>query len=234
MPANLFLIPVPLGEMEVSQVLPIYNKEIISSIRYFIVENERTARRFLKQIHPGIDIGKLTFSLLNKYTSKEELSTFLHPIKEGHSIGVISEAGCPAIADPGAEIVAMAHQKDIQVIPLIGPSSIFLALMASGLNGQSFTFHGYLPVDSVQRIKTLKTLEQRVYSEKQTQLFIETPYRNNKVLDDILRTCKSSTLLCIAADITLKTEYIKTRRISDWKKNIPSLAKRPCIFAIGQ
>jgi 16S rRNA (cytidine1402-2'-O)-methyltransferase len=233
MAASLFLIPVTLGETEISKVLPPYNKEIILSLKYFIVENVRTARRFLKQTDPGLNMDELTFFTLNKYTTKEELSGFLDPVKDGYSIGIISEAGCPAIADPGADVVAIAQQKNIQVVPLVGPSSILLALMASGFNGQNFAFLGYLPIDNEQRIKTLKLLEQRTYSEKQTQLFIETPYRNNKLLEDILKACKPATKLCIAADITLKTEYIKTKNIGDWKKTIPDLSKRPCIFALN-
>ena len=232
MSASLFLIPVTLGETEISKVLPSYNKEIILSVKHFIVENIRTARRFLKQTDSSIQIDGLTFYTLNKHTSAEELSGFLSPIKDGHSIGIISEAGCPAIADPGADIVAIAQKKNIKVIPLVGPSSILLALMASGFNGQSFAFHGYLPIDSDQRIKTLKTLEQRIYSENQTQLFIETPYRNGKMVEDILKNCKPSTKLCIAADITLETEFIQTKTIGEWKKQVPELSKRPCIFLL--
>ncbi|MDR0547006.1 MAG: SAM-dependent methyltransferase [Dysgonamonadaceae bacterium] len=232
MPAGIYLIPVTLGETEISKVLPPYNKEIIASIRYFIVENIRTARRFLKQINPETDIDSLTFYILNKHTSAAELSGFLKPVETGNSIGIISEAGCPAVADPGADVVAIAQKKNIPVTPLVGPSSILLALMASGFNGQSFAFHGYLPIDAGERAKTLKTLEQRIYSENQTQLFIETPYRNGKLVEDILKTCKPATLLCIAADITLDGEFIKTKSIAEWKKQIPDLSKRPCIFAI--
>jgi len=232
MTSALYLIPVTLGETEISQVLPPYNKEIIASIRHFIVENVRTARRFLKQADPEIDIDSLTFYTLNKHTSDTELSGFLKPIENGHSVGIISEAGCPAIADPGADVVAIAQKKNMPVVPLVGPSSILLALMASGFNGQNFAFHGYLPIDAGEKIKTLKTLEQRVYSENQTQLFIETPYRNGKLVDDILKTCKPATLLCIAADITLSSEFIKTKSIAEWKKQVPELSKRPCIFAI--
>jgi len=230
--AGLYLIPVTLGETEISKVLPPDNKEIILSIRYFIVENVRTARRFLKQTDPGIDIDCLTFYTLNKHTSEAELSGFLKPIEDGYSIGIISEAGCPAIADPGADVVSIAQKKNIPVVPLVGPSSILLALMASGFNGQNFTFHGYLPIEAGERIKTLKVLEQRVYSEDQTQLFIETPYRNGKLIEDILKTCKPTTLLCIAADITLDSEFIKTKSVAEWKKQVPELSKRPCIFAI--
>ena len=231
MAASLFLIPTTLGDTAISKSLPDYNKTVILSLKYFIVENIRTARRFLKKTDPGIDVNTLTFFTLNKHT-KETISDFLKPIEEGYSVGIISEAGCPGIADPGAEAVAIAHRKNIRVIPLIGPSSILLALMASGFNGQCFTFHGYLPIESEQRIKTLKLLEQKIYSEDQTQLFIETPYRNNKILDDILKTCKSSVKLCIAADITLDSEYIKTLPVSEWKKQKPDLSKRPCMFAL--
>ena len=230
--ASLYLIPVTLGETEIAKVLPPYNKEIIVSIRYFIVENVRTARRFLKQTDPEIDIDSLTFYTLNKHTSDAELSSFLKPIEGGHSIGIISEAGCPAIADPGADVVAIAQKKNIPVVPLVGPSSILLALMASGFNGQSFAFHGYLPIDAGERIKALKALEQRIYSEDQTQLFIETPYRNGKLVEDILKTCKPTTRLCIAADVTLSSEFIKTKTVTEWKKQVPELSKRPCIFLI--
>jgi 16S rRNA (cytidine1402-2'-O)-methyltransferase len=232
MSASLFLIPVTLGETEIAKVLPSYNREVILSIKHFIVENIRTARRFLKQTDSSIEIDDLTFYVLNKHTSQEELAGFLNPIQEGYSVGIISEAGCPAIADPGADIVAIAQQKNIRVVPLVGPSSILLALMASGFNGQNFAFHGYLPIDNDQRVKALKTLEQRIYSENQTQLFIETPYRNNKMMEDILKTYKPATKLCIAADITLETEFIKTKTVSDWKKATPELGKRPCIFAL--
>lgn len=230
--ASLYLIPVTLGETEIPKVLPSYNREIIVSIRHFIVENVRTARRFLKQADPETDIDSLTFYTLNKRTSVAELSGFLKPVEDGYSVGIISEAGCPAVADPGADVVAIAQKKNIPVVPLVGPSSILLALMASGFNGQSFAFHGYLPINAGERIKTLKTLEQRIYSENQTQLFIETPYRNGKLLEDILKTCKPTTRLCIAADITLSSEFIKTKSVGEWKKQVPELSKRPCIFAI--
>jgi len=232
MAASLFLIPTTLGDTAISKTLPDYNKTVILSIKHFIVENVRTARRFLKKMEPSIDIDALTFFTLNKHTSKESISSFLNPVEEGYSVGIISEAGCPAIADPGAEVVAIAQQKNIRVIPLIGPSSILLALMASGFNGQCFAFHGYLPIDNEARVKSLKKIEQRIYSENQTQLFIETPYRNNKLFEDIIKTCKSSTKLCIAADITLESEYIKTLNVSDWKKQKIDLSKRPCIFAL--
>ncbi|MDR1563084.1 MAG: SAM-dependent methyltransferase [Dysgonamonadaceae bacterium] len=231
--AHLYMIPVPLGETEISKVLPASNKDIILSIRHFIVENIRTARRFLKQTDSQIDIDSLTFYTLNQHTSPAELLNYLQPVKEGFPVGVISEAGCPAIADPGADIVAIAQSEGIRVVPLVGPSSILLALMASGFNGQSFAFNGYLPVDVEAKIKALKFLEQRIYTEHQTQLFIETPYRNEKMVETILKTCRPQTNLCIAADITLSTEWIVTRSVAEWKKQtLPSLSKRPCIFAL--
>jgi 16S rRNA (cytidine1402-2'-O)-methyltransferase len=233
MQPSLFLIPVPLGDTELSKVLPSHNREIILSIRHFIVENVRTARRFLKQVEPAVNIDELAFFPLNKHTSPDEVSELLKPIESGHSIGIISEAGCPAIADPGADVVAIAQQKNIKVVPLVGPSSILLALMASGFNGQNFAFTGYLPIESVSRAKALKTLEQRIYSENQTQLFIETPYRNVQLFDDLLKNCKPATKLCIAADITTESEWIQTQTIAVWKKKQrPDLSKRPCIFAL--
>ncbi|MDL2223601.1 SAM-dependent methyltransferase [Bacteroidales bacterium OttesenSCG-928-M11] len=232
MQTALYLIPVTLGDTPITQVLPTYNREVILTIRHFIVENIRTARRFLKQTDASINIDELTFFVLNKHTRAEELDQFLTPVLNGCSVGIISEAGCPAIADPGADVVGIAQRKGIKVIPLVGPSSILLSLMASGFNGQSFSFHGYLPIDPNERAKSLKLLEQRIYTENQTQLFIETPYRNGKMLDDIIKTCKPGTKLCIATDITLDTEYIKTKNISDWKKSLPDLNKRPTIFLL--
>ncbi|MDR3060964.1 MAG: SAM-dependent methyltransferase [Dysgonamonadaceae bacterium] len=232
MEASLYLIPVPLGETPVEQVLPAYNREIILKIRHFIVENERTARRFLKRTDPSVNIDELTFYLLNKHTPPQIVSDYLKPVMEGNSVGIISEAGCPAIADPGADVVAIAQQKNIRVVPLVGPSSILMALMASGFNGQNFAFHGYLPIEADQRIKAIRQYEQRIYSENETQLFIETPYRNGKLMDDFIRTCKPATKLCIAADITCETEYIKTRSIAEWKRQAPDLSKRPCLFLI--
>ena len=232
MQASLFLIPVTLGETEIDRVLPSYNREVILQIKYFIVENTRSARRFLKKTDNSINIDELTFFELNKHTSIDTISDFLNPIQGGFSVGVISEAGCPAIADPGADVVAIAQKKNIPVIPLVGPSSILMSLMSSGFNGQSFAFHGYLPIDSNERISKLKSLEQRVYSENQTQIFIETPYRNAKLAEDILKTCKPSSKLCIAADITCEGEFIKTKTISEWKGKIPDLSKKPCIFLI--
>ena len=229
---TLYLIPTSLGESSFNRILPAYNTEIINKLKYFIVEDVRTARRFLKKTNPAIEIDTLTFFILNQHTTSEELSGFLHPMFEGNNMGIISEAGCPAIADPGADIVAMAQKNNFKVVPLIGPSSILLSLMASGFNGQSFAFVGYLPIQPAERTKMLRKLETRAYSENQSQIFIETPYRNVKMLEDILQTCQLQTQLCIAVDITLDTEFIKTKTIKDWKSQIPDLNKRPCIFLI--
>lgn len=229
---TLYLIPTSLGETNFDSILPANNCQIVSLLRYFIVEDVRTARRFLKKLNPAIDIDSLTFFVLNQHTLAREQSSFLQPLFDGNDVGVLSEAGCPAIADPGADIVAIAQQNNFTVVPLVGPSSILLSLMASGFNGQSFAFVGYLPIQPAERAKALKKLESRAYSENQSQIFIETPYRNMKMLDDILQNCQPNTLLCIAADITLDTEFIKTKTIKDWKKQLPDLNKRPCIFLI--
>ena len=228
----LYLIPNLLGDTPVEQVLPAYNHEIIMGIRHFIVEDVRTARRFLKLVDRSIDIDQLTFYTLNKHTNPEEVASMLRPLEEGSPMGVISEAGCPAVADPGADVVAIAQRKGLQVIPLVGPSSIILAVMGSGFNGQSFAFNGYLPIEPEERIKTLKKLEQRAYTENQTQLFIETPYRNSKMMADILKACRPQTHLCIAAGLTTKDEYIKTRTVKEWIGHLPQLEKIPCIFLI--
>lgn len=228
----LYLIPNLLGETPVEQVLPAYNHEIIMGIRHFIVEDVRTARRFLKQVDRSIDIDQLTFYTLNKHTKPDEISGMLKPLEEGSPMGVISEAGCPAVADPGADVVAIAQRKGLKVVPLVGPSSIILAVMGSGFNGQSFAFNGYLPIEPDERIKTLKKLEQRAYTENQTQLFIETPYRNAKMVADILKACRPQTHLCIAAGLTTADEYIHTRTIKEWGGKLPSLEKMPCIFLI--
>lgn len=233
MDTALYLIPVTLGETEIERVLPSYNKEIILGISHFIVEDVRSARRFLKKVEKSIDIDSLTFYPLNKHTSAEALSGYLKALEEGKSMGIISEAGCPAIADPGADVVAIAQRKGLKVVPLVGPSSILLAVMGSGFNGQSFAFHGYLPIESAERSRKIKQLEQRAYSESQTQLFIETPYRNGKMLDDILNNCKPTTKLCIAANLTCEDESIKTMTVKEWKsRRLPDLSKIPCIFLL--
>lgn len=229
---KLYLIPTSLGDVSFDKILPNHNTEIISDLKHFVVEDIRTARRFLKKANPAIVIDELTFFELNQHTSADQISSYLKPMQQGFDLGVISEAGCPAIADPGAEVVAMAQANDFQVVPLVGPSSILLALMASGFNGQSFAFVGYLPIQQADRAKAIKRLESRAINELQSQIFIETPYRNSKMLEEILSTCQPTTKLCIAADITLESEFIKTKTIQNWKKNKPDLNKRPCIFII--
>ena len=229
----LYLIPNTLGECETSNVLPAINIDIIREIKHFIVEDVRTARRFLKKVDSNINIDELQFYTLNKHTSPNELSSYLEPLEKGFDMGVISEAGCPAIADPGAEVVKMAQTKNLKVVPLVGPSSILLGLMASGFNGQSFAFVGYLPIQGNERTQRIKQLEKRAKTENQSQIFIETPYRNQKLLSEILSTCQGNTKLCIACDITLESEYIKTKSINEWKKSaLPDLNKRPSMFIL--
>lgn len=232
MEVALYLLPVTLGDTAIEKVLPSYNREIIVGIKYFIVEDVRSARRFLKKVDAAINIDELTFYPLNKHTSPEDIAGYLTPLAQGNAMGVISEAGCPAVADPGADVVAIAQRRNLKVVPLVGPSSIILSVMGSGFNGQSFAFHGYLPIDPADRVRRLKELEARVYSENQTQLFIETPYRNHKMLEEILKTCRPQTKLCIAANITCEGEYIKTKTVKEWKGHLPDLNKIPCIFLI--
>ena len=233
METALYLIPVTLGETEINQVLPPYNHDIITGIKYFIVENIRSARRFLKKVEKSIDIDELTFFELNRHTDRTIIAEYLKPLEEGKPVGIISEAGCPAIADPGADVVAIAQAKKLRVIPLVGPSSIILSLMASGFNGQSFAFNGYLPVEVAERKKALKKLENKVYNEDQTQIFIETPYRNAKMIETILSSLRPQTKLCIASGITCAEEYIKTRTVQQWKnEKIPEIGKIPAIFLI--
>ena len=232
MESALYLLPVTLGDTPLSNVLPQYNSEIIAGIRHFIVENVRSARRFLRKVDPQFDIDGSQFFELNKHTSPDAVSTFLEPLSKGLPVGVISEAGCPAVADPGADVVAIAQRKGYKVVPLVGPSSIILSVMASGFNGQSFAFNGYLPVKPDERVKKLRQLEQRIYNEEQTQLFIETPYRNEKMVEDILATCRPQTKLCIAANITCEGEYVRTRTVKEWRGKVPDLSKIPCIFLL--
>jgi len=229
---NLYLVPSLLGGDNYSFCLPPDYKTILKNIKYFIVEDIRTARRFLK--HGGYidNFDDITFYLLNKHTSPEEYSAFLAAIDKGFDMALISEAGCPCVADPGALIVEMAHKKNIRVIPLIGPSSIMLALMASGLNGQNFAFLGYLPIKPNERIKKIKELESTIYRNNQTQIFIETPYRNQKLLQDIISTCSGNMKLCIACDVTLGEEFIKTKTIAEWKKCMPEVNKRQVAFLL--
>jgi len=231
--AKLYLVPNVLGESEWQNVLPAQVFNILTETKFFIVENIRTARRFLKKVNKEIRIDSLTFFELNKYTKAADLPGFLAPLKDGENIAVISEAGCPGVADPGAEIVKLAHQNNIQVIPVTGPSSIILSLMASGLNGQNFAFVGYLPVKPNERARAISKLEKEARNNRQTQIFIETPYRNNQLIADILKTCAASSLLCIAANLTSENEFVQTKSVGEWKKNVPDLHKQPAIFLIG-
>jgi len=232
--AKLYMIPTTLGDTSIERVLPADLTQLISSIQVFIVENIRTARRFLKKVNPAIVIDDLTFFELNQHTEKKEISRFLEPNQQGFDIGIISEAGCPGVADPGAEVVKIAHTKNIQVVPLVGPSSILLALMASGMSGQNFAFNGYLPIKNPEKSLQIKMLEKRMQAENQTQIFIEAPYRNAQLLDELLKNCDPQTLLCIAVDITLDTEFILSKPVSYWKTHLPEIQKRPAIFMIGK
>ncbi|MDF4202748.1 SAM-dependent methyltransferase [Maribacter sp. SA7] len=229
---KVYLIPTTLGDMPPLEVLPISIKQTIERLDHYVVENEKTARRFIKKISPRKSQPDLKLFVLNKFTEATEIPSFLNPCLEGFDVGILSEAGCPGIADPGAAVVKIAHDKNIQVIPLVGPSSILLALMASGMNGQNFAFNGYLPIDSSDRKKYIKNLERRSKEENQSQVFIETPYRNNKMLEELIKTLAPNTRICVAADITLPTEYIKTKTAINWKRENVDLHKRPAIFII--
>lgn len=229
---KLYLIPTTLGESNPLDVLPYTVKRAIELIDCYIVENEKTARKFIKNIYPEKVQSTLMLSTLNKHTEVAEFNQMIQPCLQGIDIGLMSEAGCPGVADPGAAIVKIAHEKGIQVIPLVGPSSILLAMMGSGMNGQSFAFNGYLPIDKSDKKSALKNFEKLSFDKNQSQIFIETPYRNNKLLEDLIQTLQPSTHLCIATDITLSTEYIKTLRVADWKKTKIDLHNRPTIFII--
>jgi 16S rRNA (cytidine1402-2'-O)-methyltransferase len=229
---KLYLIPITLGESDPNDVLPQTVKRAIKFIDCYIVENEKTARKFIKSIYPEKVQSSLILSTLNKHTEVAEHNEMIKPCLQGINIGLMSEAGCPGVADPGAVIVKLAHENGIQVVPLVGPSSILLAMMGSGMNGQSFAFNGYLPIDKSDKKAALKNYEKLSQDKNQSQIFIETPYRNNKLLEDLLQILQPNTHLCIAADITLPTEYIKTYRIADWKKTKIDLHNRPTIFII--
>lgn len=232
MKGKLYLIPTVIGEAPIDRVLPKEAIEVVNKIKFYIVENVRTARRCL--IKSGIEtpIDDLTFFVLNKHTKDEEIPEFLKPIIEGNNIGLLSEAGCPAVADPGADVVKIAHYKNITIVPMVGPSSILLALMASGMNGQNFAFNGYLPVKQPMRNKQIKFFEMRSQQENQTQIFIEAPYRNVQLLNDMILACNPSTRICIAADISQDDEFIKTKTAKEWKKKLPEIHKHPTIFII--
>lgn len=235
METALYLIPVTLGGGRPEQVLPSYNHDIIMGIRHFVVENVRSARRFLRLVDREFPIDDSEFYEIGKHADERQFSQYLQPLVDGKPMGVISEAGCPAVADPGADVVAIAQRKGLRVIPLVGPSSMIMAVMGSGLNGQSFAFNGYLPVDPSDRAKKLKALETRAWNESQTQLFIETPYRNQKMFQTLLSALRPQTRMCIAAGITTEEEYIRTHTIQEWKRQqLPDLSKVPAIFLIGK
>jgi 16S rRNA (cytidine1402-2'-O)-methyltransferase len=229
---KLYLIPTTMGDCDPMDVFPQTIKRSIDLIDYYIVENDKTARKSIKEVNPEKKQSELKLFVLNKHTEPKEHLEFIKPLSEGINMGLMSEAGCPGVADPGAVIVKLAHDRGIQVIPLVGPSSILLAMMASGMNGQSFTFHGYLPIEKDEKKASFKTLEKVSFEKNQSQIFIETPYRNNKLVEDLLQTLHPETHLCIATDITLPTEYIKTKKIAAWKKETIDLHKRPTIFII--
>jgi 16S rRNA (cytidine1402-2'-O)-methyltransferase len=230
---KLYLIPVPIAANTYKQVLPEYNKHIVQQIEHFIVEDISTARRYIKIIeHPKL-IADLQFYCLDKHNPIQDMSVFMHPLKEGKNIGVLAEAGCPGIADPGAWTVQYAHKNGIEVIPLVGPCSILLALMASGFNGQNFAFCGYLPIDKADRKQTIKKLETVAWQSGQTQIFIETPYRNESILEILLEVCRPTTWLCIGKNITDSKGWIKSNTIQHWKLNKPSLHKVPTVFLLA-
>ena len=230
--ARLYLFPVPLSDNPVTEVLPAHNIELIKTVKYFIVENLRSARRFLKQCDRSIDIDSLTFFTLNEHTDASELTPMLAPMEAGNDVGIISEAGCPAVADPGADIVAIAQQRGYTVVPLVGPSSILMGVMASGFNGQSFAFNGYLPIDQGARTARLKELERRIIREHQTQIFIETPYRNNRLIAELCRSLPGNMRLCVASDITGARQSIVTLPLSKWAKREYNYDKTPTIFLL--
>jgi 16S rRNA (cytidine1402-2'-O)-methyltransferase len=229
---TIFLIPTVIAPDTHHQVLSPQIQEAVNSINYYLVENIRTARRFLSAISIKTPIDQLQFELLNKKTSPEELPALMQPALTGHNIGIMSEAGCPGVADPGALAVSYAHQKGLRVVPLVGPSSILLALMASGFSGQTFTFHGYLPIDKDKRGRVIKLLEKQSQQYQQTQIFMETPYRNNQLFSDIVKHCHPKTLICVAKNVSGPDEYIKTQPVHAWRKKKPELHKVPTVFLL--
>jgi len=229
---TLYLIPAPLGLGDIAWTIPSAVRQCIAGLNHFIVEHPKTARQFLKQVGCALPIQQISMEVLDEHTRPAEFEKLLAPVLSGHDTGVLSEAGCPAIADPGTGLVRLAHQKNIRVVPLVGPSSILLALMASGLTGQQFVFHGYLPVEPVRRTKKLVQLEKESIARDQTQIFIETPYRNQKLLESIVLACLGSTLLCIASNLTLAGEFISTRTIKEWKHALPNLSNQPTVFLL--
>ena len=231
---KLFLIPCPIAENTSSEVLSPQILATIQQTTHFLVENVRTARRFISELKLGIQIDSLVFEVLDKDTQPKTVTDFYKKHSSVEYIGVISEAGCPGVADPGALAVSIAQQQNIEVIPLVGPSSILLGLMGSGFSGQSFAFIGYLPIDKAARIRKIEQLEREVAKWGQTQIFIETPYRNNAMLEDLIAQCAPDSLICIACDVTAPTGFVQTKKASDWAKAQPDLHKKPCIFLLGK
>ncbi|HWN30150.1 MAG TPA: SAM-dependent methyltransferase [Burkholderiales bacterium] len=231
-PGILYLVPSPLGHADISLVTPQGVKRIVANLDTFIVENAKTARQYLARLELATPLQRIQLLILNEHTPPEELTTLLKPLLSGKNVGLMSEAGCPAVADPGAALVNLAHANRIRVVPLAGPSAVLLALMASGMNGQRFAFHGYLPVSSEERIKKIAELEKTSKTLDQTEIFIEAPYRNRKLLQSLLETCRETTLLCLATDITLVSESIATKRIGEWKSKLPQINRRPTVFLL--
>ena len=232
MTGNLYLIPTTLGDVAPLEVLPISVKKIIEEIDIFVVESEKSARRFIKTICPSKSQSSLKLFTLNKFTDNLDLPKYIEPCMAGIPVGVLSDAGCPAIADPGAKIIGLAHEKKIKIVPIVGPSSILLAMMSSGMNGQNFAFNGYLPIDKIERKSKIKSLEKRSKKEKQAQIFIETPYRNDSLLKDLCQFLNPNTKICIASDLSLSTEFISTKLSKVWKSTNIKFNKRPTIFII--
>ena len=229
---KLYLIPSPLGENDPAEVIPAPVLEKLRDIRVFVVEELRTARRYLSRAGLKGHIEELEFHVLNEHTPASEVEAMATLFEDGRDVGLITEAGLPAVADPGSALVALCHRRGIRVVPFVGPSSLMMALMASGLNGQSFAFQGYLPAKTDERRSAIKALEKQSAAHHQTQIFIETPYRNDAMMEDLLRICAPGTRLCIAANITMPDETILTRTVAEWRKNPITLGKRPCVFLI--
>ncbi len=230
---TLYMVPVTLGDDNLSYVIPADVIKLIQSLEYFVVENEKSARRFLGSVKTNKPVRELNFQLLNEHSAEKDLPALIAPLLAGHDVGMLSEAGCPGVADPGATLTALAHRKGIKVAPLVGPSSILLSLMASGFNGQQFTFLGYLPSDKAARINKLKDIEKQSQRLNETQIFIETPYRNQHMLEDILASCGANTKLCIARNVSLETEFVVSKTIAEWgKSELPDLHKQPTVFLL--
>lgn len=228
----LYLIPTLLGEGDIAWVIPTAVKQCIADLSYYIVENPKAARKFLRQVDCNLSLQEIKMQALDEHTQPKNFIDFLAPLLSGNNVGLLSEAGCPAVADPGAGLIRIAHQRNIRVVPLVGPSSVLLALMASGLNGQRFMFHGYLPVERNKRIIKIIQLERESVRDDQTQIFIETPYRNQRLLEALIQNCQNNTNLCIASNITLANEQIRTKTVKEWKQTVPKVDKELVIFLL--